>query len=1457
MIINKMKLKRKIQAFLLVCLFLVSLINYSCDTYARDTYLSAYNQTVYNQNNGIGNNEVNCILQSSSGYIWIGTDGGLYRYNGSSFAAINLWNTDSADVYSINCLMQDTSGRVWIGTGNYGLFYLKDGEYKHLENEYYDGIKTITDICETGDGSIFVSTPKGMYIVTDGEDGNAALNMLMEDELSGIEFGKMATDGDKVYAISGNSDLYIFNGNDNYEVINTQEMTGGDDLNCITIINDRIYAGTSGRNIVVIRNAYNFSLLETELYGINKIFVDSNGYIWTCADNGIGFFDVGNTFIKLSECEIDSYLSDIIEDYEGNYWVASYRMGVLLLSKSKFVDYNMYSGMQETMVNAVFVYKNNQYICTDDGLIIYSMTGERVTNALTEALDGISIRDIMTDSEGNLWISTYRKYGLIKYNFNEENIEDALLSITRGTGLPSNSVNACIELDNGNIAAATTEGIAVISKTGEVLHTFGKKDGLAQDNVLCIFQDKKGYIYAGTDGGELYIFQRNISEIKEKYDSENGLNAGMILSIKEGEKGVWIGTDNGLGFYNDTYRSVSNIEYSNNIYDLIINDDFVWIISSMGVLRTTEEELLGSNGISGRYFDVDDGLNKTINTYSKSFMNKNGILYICCNTGICSLDTKNISYNQIAPKIRVTAVDVDGQRYEFDDLANGLNVGSDASKITIDFAVFSYRNRGDIQVEYRLEGFDEEPLYISGNDTMQAVYTNLEGGVYTFHINAYNGDGTPCENEISFTIEKENRFTENPVSRIMIVSGILIVVLLMVVGILRMRKSIKNKNKALEELSKEHEEVIKTSTAKNDYLANMSNEIKTPVNAMVSKADELIKLMDKEDAYRENVQDIYDIGNGILDKVDDIILLAKIEGGRIDTANEIYSVSSIVFNLSEYAKEKIDSENIKLFVEIGDNISDNLIGDEDKIESILKIFLDNAIQYTKEGSITISVDAYEYNDKEVSMSYTISDTGIGIQEERLSDIFEVYSIVDNRKNNISKGDGIGLAIAKGYSRLLDGDISVESVYGAGSNFTLSLNQRIADAALIDNERERIDDIVSQEIADKMWLPEVKALVVDDELVSREVSVKTLESFEMLIDTADSGIAAIDMVMNNDYDVVFMDLAMPIMNGTDTMKEIRSLDGEKYLLLPIISLDYDAVSDNSDILLENGFTGTLLKPMDIRRVAAILRDCLPEDKIKEKSSNVVENIKNSKYADGLSKLEEDINIKKAIEKIGGSIDVFNKILRSFYRKNSNLKDIIEAHGVSDTRWFKQRIHTLKASSYNVGAYAFSQEAARIEAAINADNKTYLNNNYDKLLEHLDGLMNNIGEYFDFVDEVDEVKTEEEKSKKEADDKVLADVSDIADSVKLVDEADSADIVGAAEASLDARESDFVDIELLKKLDKFVNDDNPDKVKEIVEVINSKAYIGEDGDFIMVLNESIDEGDKDKIHELITTYIDLNS
>lgn len=1431
---RKNKILACVMALFMVCFFQVP--NFA--VIAKDTFISQYIQTVYNQNNnGIGSNEVNCLYQSSTGYVWIGTDGGLYRSNGSSFQSINLWDTERSDVYSINCMYQDTKGRMWIGTDNYGLFYIEDGENFHLQDEYYNGIKSIIDICELEDGTIYVATEKGLYTCQKA-DNKMTLLEYIDSSVSGYEFNGIEALRDEVWALYDNNSIYVLNNEAVQKVIDGVDITD-DELNCIKALENGIYIGTSGRDIINYSNKSTNIVMSAGVEGINNIMLDSNGYIWVASDNGLGYFDNKKEFNKINDCEIDSYLSDMIQDYEGNYWISSDRLGVILLSKSKFVDYNIRTGMPETMVNNVYIKGNQTYVGTDDGLIIYDNKEEKVTNQLTDMLNGISVRHISVDSKGNMWISTYRRYGVVKLANTGE-----ITNYGRANGLPSVSVNATLPLKDGNIAVATDEGIAIIDEYGKLLKVYGPQEGVEASNVLCMYQSDNGNLYVGTDGGGIYVFKNSIrDDAIEHYTTEHGLNSNVVTSIIGGNEGLWIGTDNGLCFYKEAFRTISNVEFSNSIYDLVYNEGVIWIIGSMGVLRATEEELLGSDGVSGRYLSTSDGLIKTINTISNSCIDKNGKLYICCNTGIYTLDTQNIPYNTIPPRIKVTAIDIDGKRYEFDDLADGLKIKSDVSRITIDFAVFSYSNRNNIHVEYYLDGFDQEPIVLNGTDVMQAVYTNLDGGVYRFNIDAYNGDGTACEEHVSFIIEKETSFFENQFARVALFFVILLSFLLLIMIIIRVQKNLKNKDTELEKIAKEHEEAVKSSSAKNDYLANMSNEIKTPINAMIAKADELLHIVDEDTGYRDSIKGIYDIGSGIINKVDDIILLAKIEAGKVDVVNSNYSISTMVYEMSEFAVELIGDKMVKFFVEIGENVTDNVIGDEEKINNILKRLIDNAVKYTKEGSITLSVDCYEYGDKNnnnlLNVVFTVSDTGIGIHEDRVENIFEVYNIADNKKNSLHSGNGVGLAIVKGYADIMKADISVESVYGAGTTFTLSINQKPADHLSSGQIISKIEGTLSKEAAEKIWLPDVCALLVDNNDVSREVASKVLSPFDMKVDLASSGVSAIDMMMNNDYDVIFMDLSMPIMSGMDAMKEIREIDDDKYQMLPIIAMDSDAIEENKQKLLSEGFTDSIVKPIEFRRVAAVLKDCLPEDKIKEKINDISKYIDASRYSEGLAKLKLSFDVESAIEKIGGSIDVYNKLVRIYYNQHIVTVDELYDKYDNNIRYFKTKIHAIRVNSVNIGAYDFAKKATMFETAVNTGNRHYIDTNIEKFIEQLHEVLAVLGEYLDYIDSLSGI-TDEELSQKNTREHQETDINS-----EKVEEHDKEQIIQA----------DVIDIQILKDIKDAALNDKHTIIEEKANELHKYKYSGEDAEFIEVLQEAIDSKAKDTIAELVTTYIDL--
>ncbi len=1406
-------------AFLMACSVLVPL-NISG---AKDSFVADYIQTVYNQNTGIGSNEINCILQSSSGYIWIGTEGGLYRSNGSQFNSINLWDTDRADIYAINALIQDVEGRVWIATDNYGLFYVEDGETIHLQDEYYNGIKSILDVAQSESGIIYVATSSGLYTCQKDADNIMRMVPYIDADIAKMEFSDIEANGEDLWAIYGNNDIYILNDEGSKKKINTSEITS-DELSCVNNLGRGMYVGTTGRSIIKFVSDTEYVVLNTSIDGINSLMLDSNGYVWACADNGIGYFKKEEEFVKTNDCEIDSYLSDMIQDYEGNYWIVSNKMGVLCLSKSKFSDFNLKTGMSETIVNTVFMYKNQRYIGTDDGLFIFNGANDRVNNELTEMLSGISVKNIIKDDIGNIWISTGRRYGIIKVA-----ADNTITSYARNIGLPSIAINSVLPLKDHKVAVATEEGVAIIDENGNLSKVFGREQGIVNNNILCLYQDKNGLLYVGTDEGGLYVIDINYDEIIN-YDMEDGLNSNVITAIEPGTEGLWIATDNGLCFYKDSFRAISNVEYTNSIYDIVIDNEFIWLVGSMGVLRTTESELLGSSGISGRYYDSNDGLAKTINTTGKAYIDNNGLLYICCNEGIYTLDTSNIPYNLVAPRIKVTSISLDGTIYEFDDLADGLKVRSDISRITIDFAVFSFNNRNDIQVQYSLKGFDNEPIVISGNDLMQAVYTNLDGGVYEFEITAYNSDGTMCEAPVSFIIEKETSLADSPIARIGIIFIILTAFIVLVFVLLWVKKVLKNKDSALEKLSKEHEEAVKSSSAKNDYLANMSNEIKTPINAMMARADELLVMPKDHENYDNNIRSIYDIGKNIINKVDDIILLAKLEAGKLEATEMPYSVTTMMYDLSEIAMNMIGDRTVKFFVEIGDNVTDTLVGDEEKLKDTLYRLLSNAIRYTKEGSITLSVDCFEYSDKArpdiINLMFTISDTGIGIQEERLDSIFEVYNIADNKKNSLHSGNGVGLAIAKGYADLLGGELDVESVYGAGSSFTLSIDQKIAKDSDNIHVGQRVEGTVSKEVADSLWLPEVKALVVDDDDVSRHVAVKVLTDFETKVDEASSGVSAIDLVMNNDYDVIFMDLTMPIMNGIETMQEIRELDGTKYAILPIIAMDTDAIEGDSASLLEAGFTDRLIKPMESRRVAAILKDCLSEEKIKERAGIVEQYIDNSRFKDGLCKLKDSLEVEYVLERIGGSIEVYNKLIYSFYNQNLVVVDELPERLDKDARGFKTRIHSLRTNSINIGALELAKKASSIEAAININNKEYVKDNLDEFIGDLKDILELLYNYLVFIEDVSNMTDEEYiKKYKNADDTCEEEIS---------------------------KEGIFEDLNTLKAR---AAEEDFEQVDKIMNRLLSFEYEGEDRDFMEALYNVVAEHQKEDIIELVNTYFAL--
>ncbi len=1405
-----------ITACLIACLFQMDKI----DSYSDEQFAAGFKQTVFNQESGLGSLNVSCITQTASGYIYIGTDGGLYRYNGSEFKIINLWDTEKTDIYCINNLFQDSMGRLWIATDNYGLFYMSGSDIIHFSSEYYDGIKSINDICETEEGTIYVASSDGIYKVED-----RSLIRINTEFLSDFNVKDICCIGNTIWGITDGSSIFYLDEEENINITEASAYTS-DELSCIEEIDGIIYIGTIGRDVIRMSGFDNYIIMTSEVDGINEIYRDSERRTWVCGDSGVGYFDKNDTFIQVGGLEIDTYITSMIMDYEGNYWFSSSRMGVLYLGFSKFVDYYMENGIDAAITNCIVQYRGSKYIGTDQGLVITNIKDNIVTNELTERLKGIGIRHIMVDSKGNIWISTFRRYGVVKAS-----PDGTITNYSRYNKILTNMVNCTIELSDGNIAVATEEGISIITPSGELVRNISNDEGLEYSNILTLYEDDNGRLFAGSDGGGLYIID---GDMVTNYTEDDDLTSNVVTTIVEGTKGIWIGTDNGLSLYSENIRQVSNIDYSNNIYDILFEDEDMWIIGSRGVLRTNEDELLGNQGISGRYLTQTDGLDNLITINSWSYIDTNHKLYICTNQGINTLDTESIPVNEAPPRIAVSEIDVDGEIYSFDRLDGELTVSNSVNRITINFGVLSYSNRENIQVQYMLEGFDTEPITIRGNEPMQAVYTNLDGGTYTFTITAINGDGIKCEQNVTFTIDKEMGFFEMRVIRILlVVSGILILAVIVLI-VVKFQSAVSGKNKEIEELAKEHEVALKSSSAKTDYLANMSNEIKTPINAIIKEASDMADENPESENY-DRIQSIIATGSDIIEKVDDIIYLAKLEADRVVPVNAPYSLTTLICDLSDKVINELGDRPVKFYVELGENIPDIVIGDFEKIKDILERLLENAYKFTKEGSITLSVDCYDFSEdgkesKIENLLFSVSDTGVGIQSERLPNIFDVYNIADNKKASGMGGKGIGLTIAKKLAEMMNGELAAESIYGAGSTFSLSINQLKPDKNIYSGsvDAENIQ-LVSKEEAEKLWTPDVNALLVDDVEVSRTVAVGVLNQMEMRVDVATSGLSAIDMVMNNKYDIVFMDLSMPVMSGEDTLHEIRELEDDEYKNLPVIAMTEDALIEDRSRILESGFDDVIVKPMEIRALATIIKKHVKHSKVKHKTSNIIQYIRESRYGEGLEALQDNIDVARALEKIGGSTEVYNKIVRTFYNQNLDAVDDITDKFENDYRGFKARIHAIKTGSINIGAYKLSTSASKIEAAVNIGNREYIRVNLYRFKRLLKNLIDSLEEYLEFVDRQSGMTDEEyaakvyhEQQKKEAEKDIL---------------------------------QEKIDCDILRKMQEFIEGQDIDGIKECLNEINVFNYGSEDKDFISVLTEAVEGSDYETMKELVATYINL--
>lgn len=380
--------------------------------------------------------------------------------------------------------------------------------------------------------------------------------------------------------------------------------------------------------------------------------------------------------------------------------------------------------------------------------------------------------------------------------------------------------------------------------------------------------------------------------------------------------------------------------------------------------------------------------------------------------------------------------------------------------------------------------------------------------------------------------------------------------------------------------------------AKSNFLANMSHEIRTPMNAIIGMSEIMLRDEAVSIELKNQLRVIKTAGDGLLEIINDILDISKIESGKYEIIEEEYDLAALIHDVSTMIRTRLDGKDIELKLYVYSNLPRRVIGDELRVRQVLVNILGNAVKFTNEGSIELKCECRRLSDDYV-LYFDVTDTGIGIREQDLKTIFGVFNQIDTRKNRNIQGTGLGLAISRNLAIMMNGDISVESVYGEGSTFHISLHQKIADAEqmgpdmAMELEKFKYEPIREIQEENTVTFRDKHVLIVDDNLVNLQIAKGLLEPFELNIDLADSGKKAVEMVRENHYDLIFMDHMMPELDGVDTTKLIRSMKNGIYSDIPIVALTADAVAGTKEMLLASGMQDFLAKPINRNELKEVI------------------------------------------------------------------------------------------------------------------------------------------------------------------------------------------------------------------------------------------------------------------------------
>ncbi|MGL5754871.1 MAG: ligand-binding sensor domain-containing protein [Paraclostridium sp.] len=1034
---------------------------------------------------GLSQASVETLYQDSDGYIWIGTNDGLNRYNGHDFRLYSYEgkNRDSIVNNYIIDIKEDHDKNIWVGTASgISKIDMKTGDIKNYTDSKDHGNLShynIGDILITKEGNIIVGTSGGLNIYNKKEDKFEQI-LEQDNQLTSQVINTLTQD------INGDIWIGTKYGVDRY------------DLN-LKIRKDMYQ--NEGKN----------SLSESSIY---KVYYDKSGYIWVGTSNsGLSKINLKNNEITRYKNNLNdknslpgSYIRNMLKDSKNNMWICT-EQGLAKYNSDvdNFTVYNNKVYDKNSLVdNEVFSIIEDKsgliWVGTYAGISIFDPDNE-IQHYKTDPFNKNSINDnliqgIYEDNEGLLWVGTNsnginvinrkndiitridkenENYKLSDYSINDITGENSKIYIATNNGLnivdkKSNQIKCYFEEDNiannnikklyidksGNLWIGTIDGISILNTKDGTIKDYTnllKKLKINDTYVSAINEDKNGYIYIGffLEGGVLRLNPKTyeFENYKTTSSKSNNISSNSIKVINKDKKGdVWIGTRYGLNKFDSNSKKFINYTTkdglsNNTIYGILFDKQGnPWVSTNLGIskldIKSNKFQSLG----------ITDGLQSNEFNGNAYFQNKEGEFFFGGINGLNTFYPSDIKQSSFNTKVAFDEFNVDGEPYKNID---GKKFKSNQNTISINFFLPSYKNTGKIRYYYKLENAKSD-WYLhfktsewNSSENNSVVYSNLDPGNYEFKVVARNNNGSfSIQNNIKFTIEKP--FWKSNTA-LLLYSLIMVIALYYYIN--RMKRLDKLVYKRTSQLRNEMEKnnkllnkVIQLEKNKYNYFVNLSHELRTPLNVINGTQQLITELNKKEEGLSKSKINHYmnvidKNSKRLLNLINNIIDSTKLQNDQyivnLEKHDIIYIVEETVLGLRDY----IESKGIELILD--PEIEEKIIQcDNYEIERCIVNLIGNAVKFTPMGG-KIEVKIKDLDDK---VMISIKDSGIGIEKKFHNSIFDRFNQVIDANAEVKGGSGLGLTITKQIIQLHKGSIHVESEVGKGSNFIIILPEKI-------------------------------------------------------------------------------------------------------------------------------------------------------------------------------------------------------------------------------------------------------------------------------------------------------------------------------------------------------------------------------------------------------------------------------